>query len=163
MSSSPVIIPDRFLCAGRPPHQEFDPEEFLYLRFSSEHFKGDSLPTMAIKAPAFSVNRGKFSRPSDVLIPAWLNFGIAKFKVKDIPNELIPDIVFKPVHDPVDQHHPDFMRMGFENYAHSEVRIFKEGKDMGKSNISDSLKKKFRTYFRKKLKLDIELDTASQN
>ncbi len=154
-----VTIPERFLCAGRSPKQEFDPEEALYLRYSSEHFKGESLPTMAVKAPAFSVNRQLFSRPSDVLIPNWLNFGIAEFKVKDIPNGLIPDISFKPVHDPIDRNHPDFNHMGFENYAHTEVRMFKGSNDLGKNKIPDSLKKKFRTYFRSKLKLNITLES----
>ncbi|HEX8195925.1 MAG TPA: hypothetical protein VF571_07035 [Pyrinomonadaceae bacterium] len=145
-----ISIPDRLLINGREPYQEFEPEEPLYFRFSSEHFPDETrLPVAAIRFPDFSVNRGKESQPTDVLIPHWVEFGIAEFEVRAIPLPYLSGdgrkFEFKVVHDPIDAKHPYYgaANQSFENYAHSEIRAF-VGTEHQKKKIPEFIKKQFR-------------------
>lgn len=94
------------------------------------------LPT-GIKFPDWSVNRSKYSEPDDVLIPSYLDWGIAEFQVESVPKKMeSPGNVvfeFKVEHDPVD-----------DNYSHSEVRTYKEGTHHKNIDVNKTVKKQFR-------------------
>lgn len=129
-----IDIPEHFYINNREPVDHFEPNESLYFRFNQEQFsEQNSLPVAAIRFPDFSVNRGEFSEPSDVLIPHWLDWGVAEFKVQAIPSPLHPEderdqreFHFIVKHDPISPQHRYFNEptQGFENYAHSEIRTF---------------------------------------
>lgn len=169
-----IKVPQRFLVNNRPPDQHFEENESLYLRFSASDFDtkySDRLPVAAIKFPDVSVNREKYSQPSDVLIPHWINHGIAEIKVKDIPKSLMSgnendknaqEYEFKVEHDPIGADHPYYPKQEFENYAHSEIRAFKDGihQKNGEVNIPKSINKKFRIYMSDKLAITKQLAVA---
>ncbi len=161
-----IRIPDRFFVNGRLPVEHFEPDELLYFRFSSIHFTDESrLPVAAIKFPDFSVNRGKFSQPTDVLIPHWEGWGIAEFEVQAIPLTLNSgdgrEFEFKVKHDPIDDKHPYYTQPNqqFENYAHSEVRVFENGEHL-KRKLTDSVKKQFRMKMSDKTKIVVILEPS---
>jgi hypothetical protein len=123
----------------------FLPDENLYLRVNPDHANPDpQLKAMlgSVNFPNFSVNRGKYSVPEDVLKPkpTWW---IVSFQVKDIPTNLKTEdgrnFQFAPVHLP----EPD-------NDAHSEVRSNLEG-ELQMSEPPKSLRLKFREELRQKL------------
>ena len=132
------------LRTGRPVVPHFEPTEPLYYRCTSDHIVGQHLSRMAIKFPNISVNRGGspgshvFGPPEDVLIPDWLDWGIAEFKVMEIPTPLRPDdpqgaqYEFKVSHEPEE-----------ENYSHSEIRTYKNGRYSPKAKVSDKVKSEF--------------------
>jgi len=144
-----ISIPARFRVNGRPTIKDFELDESLYFRFSSEHFPDENrLPVAAIRFPDFSVNAGSLSQPTDVLIPHWVDFGIAVFTVSVIPSPIKSDdkhdereFSFKACHDPIDEAHPAYPSQLFENYAHTEIRTFLEG---NRKDPPKSVKKKFR-------------------
>lgn len=99
---------------------------------------------MGIKFPDFSVNRGKYSEPKDVLIPSWPNFGIVAFRVGDVPPSVSSSGItydFKVEHVPCEC-----------NYSHSEVRTYKDGKRPRKVN-NQIVKKKFRQILSERTKI----------
>jgi len=152
-----ISIPDRLLINGRDPVQEFEPLEKLYFRFNSSHYSSDyRIPVAAIRFPDFSVNRGLFSEPIDVLIPHWAEWGIVEVSEGDIPRKLpVPtqgqqaerNIDFQTVHDPIGSDHQYYNhpQQQFENYAHCEIRVFENGERSGQNNLPNSVKKLFRT------------------
>lgn len=102
---------------------DFPPDELLYLRIKPQYFSGaqadwNQITINHIRFPNFSVNRGNYSEPEDVLKPDWPQWGIASFLVRDVPQQLSKDASckFKVEHLP---------EAG--NYAHSEVRVYKNG------------------------------------
>jgi hypothetical protein len=130
-------IPDRMLRRGRGPVERFDPDEPLYWRCVKAQLidlPGSGLP---VRFPDFSVNRGGlgFGPASDVLIPSWPTLGVIQFLVRDIPSQISFDhntrYEFRAVHVPQD-----------ENYAHSEVRTFKNGNYDPKLEIKSKIVKK---------------------
>ncbi len=90
--------PQRMYRYGRQIDQEFAPEEALFLRCKEEHVKDGEFAMSAIGFPDQSVNRGKHSKPGDVLIPDgkhdhskhWIFYGIIEFSVSAIPKNTIP-------------------------------------------------------------------------
>ncbi|MGI8638885.1 MAG: hypothetical protein ACR2MG_02910 [Pyrinomonadaceae bacterium] len=164
-----ISIPNRFLVNGRPTIKDFEPNESLYFRFSSEHFPDETrLPVAAIRFPDFSVNAGSLSQPSDVLIPHWINLGIAELKVSAIPLPLRSDdkndereFSFKACHDPIDETHPAYSKQQFENYAHTEIRAFLENEHF-KKDPPKSVRKKFRLILSDATKIIIILLPASK-
>ena len=109
----------------RPPDNDFSPDEQLYLRLKPESFKQggisfESIPLDEVRLPDFSVNRSKYSHPEDVVKPRP-TYGIAEFKVKDIPGPL-PELPEIPVFSFRVEHLP-----GEDNYSHSEVWTYKDG------------------------------------
>jgi hypothetical protein len=130
--------------SGRPVDMNFDDNENLYNRFRKEYLaEGKFLPT-GIKFPDWSVNREKYSEPEDVLIPDFHEWGIAQFKVGDVPDTLPSpgDIKFdfKVEHDPVE-----------DNYSHSEVRSYKNGQHTRKIEVNRTVKKTFRQILSEKI------------
>ncbi len=117
-------IPERLLRGGRPVDPVFGPEERLYrrLRVLDIDSEGRIEPT-SLESPDFSVNRGKYSEPADVIL-SDSSHGIASFTVADVPESVLSaeEVEFRfPVeHDPLDS-----------NYSHSEVRSYKGGRRLG--------------------------------
>lgn len=122
--------PRRMWAGGRTQDVHFSPKELLYLRCFEWSVEGDRLADVgAIGFPDQSVNREKFSRPGDALIPEpgnekscrWIYLGVVAFPVCAVPRtledkgEAICDCTVE--HDPLDH-----------NYAHSELRAYKGGK-----------------------------------
>jgi hypothetical protein len=99
-----------------------------------------------IHFPDQSVNRERFSRPKDVLLPdgserskSWILCGVASFRVADLPGDMqSPGGVsfrFTVEHDPNE-----------DNYSHSELRVYKNGqRERDKRRINDTIKKAYRT------------------
>lgn len=130
--------------AGRPVDMNFDDNENLYNRFKKEFLtEGKFLPT-GIKFPDWSVNREKYSEPEDVLFPDFLEWGIAQFKVSDVPDTLTSagdnKFDFKVEHAPVE-----------ENYSHSEVRSYKNEQHNRKIDVNKLVKKRFRQIISEKI------------
>ena len=105
---------------GRPVDSHFEPTEKLYRRCQGDHIVGDRVLPQAFRAPDFSVNRGKYSQPEDVLMPSYERWGVVSFQVKDVPARILSaggaKFEFGIVHDPEE-----------DNYSHSEVRAYKNG------------------------------------
>lgn len=170
-----IDVPPRFLINNRPIDNEFEENESLYLRFSAVGIDStleNRLPVAAIKFPDVSVNRGKYSQPTDVLIPFWIQHGIAELEVGDIPSSLMSgdekdknskNYDFKVEHDPVGPDHPSYQKYKFENYAHSEIRVYKDSvhqKTENKVKIPTTVKKKFRTHISDMARLLVIIDAA---
>jgi hypothetical protein len=101
-------IPEHLLRRGRPVDPEFSPSELLFRAVARKD----------LTAEGFLVNRGKYSESNDVIL-LRPSHGIAAFEVQDVPEELDgPEGAyrFKVEHAPEE-----------DNYAHSEVRTYKEG------------------------------------
>ena len=164
-----ISIPDRFLVNGRETDNVFAPDEHLFFRFNPTHFSDDMrLPVAAIRFPDFSVNREKFSQPSDVLVPKWIDWGIAQVKVESVPkaleceaNKKMRTIFFRVEHDPIDKNHRAYEKQMFENYAHSEIRAFENGKHLEKK-LPESIKKRFRMMLSDATKIDVILNPAPE-
>jgi hypothetical protein len=128
---------------GRPTDSEFLPSEPLYYRMSVAGSVGSRPDGIDIRLfPEDSVNRGKYSEPRDVLYPSYFHLGVAEFPVSKIPaprsftDQQGDTRVFALTveHDPKE-----------DNYAHSEVRSYREGfriEHTGK--IPKTLKSEFR-------------------
>ena len=102
---------------------EFLPSELLYYRISVLGPIGSCPEGVDIRLPENSVNRGKYSEPRDILFPNYFHLGVAEFPVSKIPApRTVTDqqgktrvYELKVEHDPME-----------DNYAHSEVRAFRE-------------------------------------
>jgi len=130
--------PDRMYRNDRPVDPHFASEEFLYRRCRQADVHGERLLPYAIRFyPDWSVNRSKYSEPEDVLYPSYLDWGVASFQVQDIPPHMVSGggilFEFKAEHVPED-----------DNYAHSEVRTFKNGVHERKAELPNLIKKEFR-------------------
>lgn len=101
------------------------------------HVDGTKLLAQAISFRNWSVNRQKYSEPEDVLVPDWPDWGIAAFRVADIPLSLESAsgsrFDFRVEHVPLE-----------ENYAHSEIRTYKNGLYVENPDPPQTIKKKFR-------------------
>ncbi len=64
---------------GRPVDSHFEPTEKLYRHCQGDHIVGDRVLPQAFRAPDFSVNRGKYSQPEDVLMPSYERWGVVSF------------------------------------------------------------------------------------
>lgn len=144
--------PWRMYSRGRSADSEFSPSEILCFRLTAKNLDdAGGLRLAAIRFPDQSVNRQKYGKPFDVLVPQprkldrvgrskeWLYYGVAAFPVgcvpaylKDRRDRVICD--FRVEHDPLDY-----------NYAHTEIRAFVEGRRLSeKKGVSRSDRKKFR-------------------
>ncbi len=137
MSSSKSDRPERMYRVGRPIDSYFEEDELLYNRCRLEHVDGERLLPTGIRFPDWSVNRGKYSEPEDVLIPEYWDWGIAQFEVSSVPKSLnLPgntQFEFRVEHDPLEN-----------NYSHSEVRTYKDGNHHRKLEVNKTVKKQFR-------------------
>ena len=136
---------------GRAAVLDFTPEERLYRRCPiSELDPADPerlFPDTISFYPDWSVNRGKFSEPEDVLYPEYLGWGVAAFQIKDIPEpyETEGKITYRwdAQHQPLE-----------ENYSHTEIWTYKDGTHLANPKteadpkppkLSNTVKKYFRT------------------
>jgi len=139
-SESETGIPDRLLRKGRPPCQHFEPDEQLFHRIQKQHILDEGgVVSLGVRSRCFSVNRGRFSEPEDVLLPCHHDHGICAFTVADVPKgpcRPTPSpytYTFDVVHEPEE-----------ENYAHSEVRAFRDGEYHARLHVPRLVNKRFR-------------------
>lgn len=148
-------IPERMYRKGRNSDPDFDQKEKLYHRFKQlqKASNGKFYPA-SIRFPDFSVNRERYSEPEDVLHPNYKGWGIVSFKVEELPEPIKiregdkneTTYTFGPVHDPLE-----------ENFAHSEVRTYKNGQYSENMNVSNKeVKTQFRIHLANKLKFEKE-------
>lgn len=109
--------PDRMRRNGRPEDQAFEASEKLFRRYNRAHYMNGQFSNTGFSfASPQSVNRQKYSEPSDVLFSEtdeFANWGVLSFKVEDLPTSFPsenPRYSFSPRHVPME-----------DNYAHSEV------------------------------------------
>jgi hypothetical protein len=132
---------------GRPVDQAFRWYHRLYYRCQAEDVTGDRLLPLRVRSFDISVNWSKYGKPWDVIF-GYANAGIALFLVseirRDLPSELPTSTArqqdqakprtFLPWHEPYD-----------DNYAHSEIIVFRDGIRATKtSHIGEEAKKEFR-------------------
>ena len=104
---------------GRPIDPEFLPDELLYYRISVDGPVGSRPEGVDIRLPEDSVNRGKYSEPTDVLYPNYFHLGVAQFCVDAVPG---PRYFEGREYNLVPEHDPEK-----DNYAHSEIRAYRQG------------------------------------
>jgi len=133
---------------GRPLDPEFDSAERLFYRFEGEYALGASLRGLQVRSPDFSVNREKHGGlAAYVLIPNWLDLGIAAFTVSSIPGPATSEgevtFSWRVEHVPEEN-----------NYHHSEIHTFKSGVKCTRSaQVSDTIKKGFRQALAEKMEV----------
>ena len=143
-------IPTRLFRNGRPVVLEFKSDELLFMRARPEDVLGGKVDGTAVRFPDFSVNRGMFSEPKDVLLPCHDNMCVCQFQVRDIPQgSHLPagsqrEYTFEVVHVPEE-----------ENYSHSEVQAYKDGVHPPKLKLPNTTKKWFRDQLRQKMRVVI--------
>ncbi len=140
----PPDYPDRLLCNGRGPDQDFLPTEKLYFRIQplqEDEEAVDFLEPGKIQSIPFSVNREKHSHPSDVLVLHSQDWGIGFFRVQDIPPYLESDTKirfdFRVEHLPLEDESGN-------NYAHAEVKAFRNGIEISNKELGNHVKAAFR-------------------
>ena len=150
-----LSIPDRLRSNGRQPDPIFEDNECLYFRCSVDQIDENGILQDAIKFPNWSTNRAKYSEPEDVLLPKFSNWGIAQFRIIDIPKSLQSEggitCQFRPIHDPVSLSVEDGDT--YENYAHTEVRTFKDNVFDIKRKPPTLIKKEFRARLAARIKI----------
>ena len=138
----PTDRPERMYRRGRPIDPEFLPPELLYYRIGVPGGVGSRPDGVDIRLPEDSVNRGKYSEPADVLYPDCFHLGVAEFPVSGIPAPRsftdqageTREFRLRAEHDPYE-----------DNYAHSEVRAFREGTRVKRTGkIPVTIKAEFR-------------------
>lgn len=144
------------------PDPQFEDTEPLYLRFPppqgyiapEDRAAITKLTDPQVRFPDFSVNRGKYSKPSDVLRPQDVGWGVAQFQVGDVPQAIYDSearstpivYTFRVEHVPLP-----------ENYAHSEVRTYADGSHLtDKRQVRKKIRKEFRERLRRKMAVPIE-------
>lgn len=124
---------------GRSAKQDFTPGEHLYYRLEQSYPIGSVPSGVSLRRPEFSVNRQRHGGKAEyVLIPSWLDHGIAEFEVRGIPKVLTSsggvEYNWVAYHDPLD-----------ENYHHSEVRTYKGTTRLQRgSQVNDLVYREFR-------------------
>lgn len=109
--------PGRMRRNGRPEDPAFSPLEKLFRRYTRDHYINGQFSNtgFAFTSPQ-SVNRQKYSEPTDVLFSEtdeFATWGVLSLKTADLPSsfpEDNPQYSFFPKHVPME-----------DNYAHSEV------------------------------------------
>jgi hypothetical protein len=140
--------PGRMYRRGRSIDNLFDSTEELYVRCKKDWINdGESIKPANIRFPDQSVNRAKYSKPRDVLLPdssgryrEQIHWGVARITVNDVPRVIVStgggvECHFTVEHDPLE-----------DNYGHSELRVYKEGNRVkdGKK-VNQKVKKQYRT------------------
>jgi len=138
--------PSRMYRNGRGIDGEFPPTENLFFRCAlDETFETTRIKPAAVRFPDQSVNRERYSRCTDVLIPDgssksqdWILLGVARVHVKDVPRETQStgkvSFRFTVEHDPEDN-----------NYGHSELRVYKNEQRETNGKVNATVKKEYRT------------------
>lgn len=141
------IRPRRMYRRRRPEDGVFTQDEKLFFRCKRGWVDGNAQVKPAhVHFPDQSVNREKYSKPGDVLLPdrsdksnEWIYWGVASTTIADIPEPIETEgrveYSFTAEHDPLD-----------DNYGHTELRVYKDGnRESNKKKINNQIKKKYRT------------------
>ena len=149
--------PARMFRNSRPVDPGFATTERLFLRCTRDMIdENGRMKVSAVAFPNQSVNRGKYSRPSDVLLPElrpgagdWILWGVVEFAVMDIPETIESTggvaTTFGVEHEPTN-----------DNYSHSELSASKGGKRQHRSKaINIEVKKEYRTRLAQETRLII--------
>lgn len=135
--------PARMYAGDRGVDLSFDPAELLYHRFPGTVNSGmDAYIDQIAFYPDMSTNRSRYSEAGDVLYPSYFEtHGVLSLRVSDVPGEIRspggPRYHWAAVHCP----EPD-------NYAHTEVRTYRDGEFSRDLRITSAVVKKV---FRSKL------------
>src|SRR6266487_2401330 len=142
-------LPERMYRNNRPADPNFDGAELLSRRCRQEDVENGHRSRSAVGFPDWSVNRAKYSEPGDALLPRWPDWGVASFAVADVPGSLVSEggtvIEFRIEHVPEE-----------ENYAHSEVRAYKNGRHDRKLDVPKTVKARFRQILSERTHIAIE-------
>jgi len=142
-------IPQRMYTAGRTPQQDFAPEEKLWRRIKKEHaFPNGRIDLGAIELPDISVNReNDDGEPRDLLLNEHAGWGVAEFRVDDIPSPQVyrgfEKYDFVPVHVPEKK-----------NWYHSEIRGYRSGDHVSTAQgFPEEVSRQWRHRMRQRMRL----------
>ena len=135
----------------RPPDPVFDPTEYLYRRIDPKWLLEDGeLSPAYVEFPAFSVNRAKYSVPRDILA-GYPGHHVGQFQVRDIPSPMTSSESGRgptTTYSWAVEHLPEC-----DNYAHSEVRTYRN-EEYTKSRVkSKTIKNNFRLELQARLRI----------
>jgi hypothetical protein len=149
----PAGYPQRLLCNGRAPEPDFSPTEKLFFRIpplQQDEESFDFLEPAKIPPVPFSVNRERFSEPADVVFLHSPDWGIGFFRVQDIPPVIESEsgikFEFRVEHLPLDDETGN-------NYAHAEVKVYRDGVEVTNKQLGSHVKAVFRELLSKRGKL----------
>jgi hypothetical protein len=136
---------------GRLVDQDFQPREKLFRRYAVDHLIGGTFSPIGLSfdTPP-SVNREKFSEPSDVLFSEtneFGNWGVWSVKTGDLLSafpENEPTFSFYPKHTPME-----------DNYSHSEIWSEQVPPTGLYAKPSKSVRKLFRTFLSQRIVIEI--------
>jgi hypothetical protein len=118
-------VPERLRRGGRAVDPDLSPDESFFRAVRRNDLHDGRLFPDVIRFP-YSVNKGKYSEPADVIRSPKPRpqSGVAEFKVGHVP---VDDVeiqaaryAFRVEHVPEE-----------DNYAHSEIRLYKDGRFLG--------------------------------
>jgi len=150
--TSVADLPERLRRNGRPEDQDFLPAERLFRRYRREDYLDNQFSGLGFAFPKQSVNREKYSDPTDVLFSGTDEFdgwGVLYFTVQDLPPRFPVDAAtysFYPKHVPEE-----------EMYPHSEVwcdSLPPTGNYV--EPTSKSIRKLFRAFISQRVRVEIE-------
>lgn len=154
-------IPDHMLWEGKPIDNNFEGKEKLFIRCLSDFIDQETGKFIATGFPSFpgtSTNRGKYCiEPEDVLVPIYLDWGIAYFKVENITLTYIfrsaSEYLIRPIHVPLPA-----------NYPHSEMHVFeKESSETELAELKpNALEKAITKFFRGELTKNAEVHKSAE-
>jgi hypothetical protein len=144
--------PARLRRNGRAEDPAFEAAEKLFRRYKRDQFVGGKFSNMglSLKDPP-SVNRQKYSEPSDVIFSEASEFekwGVLSFQVQHLPRSLPPEApahVFSPRHVPLEN-----------NYAHSEVHCDRVSPTGAYVEPPPAIRKLFRATLSQRVVIEIE-------
>jgi hypothetical protein len=137
------------LQGSRKPDPDFAADESLYRRIRPDMYANGQIELDAVELPDMSVDRGKYAQPEWLLLGEHADWGVAGFRVKDIPARLVHlgtwAYTFEPRHVPHKR-----------NYPHSEVWAFEDGAHIdGKERLDPILHLRWRHLLLRKIKVVI--------
>lgn len=147
--------PPRLFRFGRAVDTDFSSDELLFIRCTLDWFDAEGNVNPAyVGFPNQSTNRSKYSKPRDVLLPdqrpesrTWLLWGVVSLRVSSIPSKIIGpqphciEYTFSVEHEPEN-----------DNYSHSELSVYKQGKRENKGKkINQEVKKAYREHLARML------------
>lgn len=131
MTGCAAQLPERLLQNGRPTVEPLPREGVLFRRLLYDQVTNDgNVTTVAFRYPNFSVNASQFSEATDVLLPIYLDFGIAELQFDHVPpavkHQSGPAIQVEVRHVPLQA-----------NYAHCQIEANEgEVKLQGSENLA---------------------------
>ncbi len=139
-------IPERLMRRRRPDDPVFDRGEQLFRRLSlGDVDAAGHVEPSSLQSPDFSVNRGKYSEPDDVVL-LHPKCGIGQFVVADVPESLRSgegvEFQFSVEHAPMD-----------DNYSHSEIRSYNHGIRLAPKKPAKSIRTLFRLALVSRMKI----------